>query len=159
MKFKKVSIILVLIIFSSLRIIAQKSGRVISKNGIALELRNDTLFSNAGISIFVGQKILLGQPAAQDRYRSILSKYAAIVPEIWGPNKRFENQFENYVDSKKGKASVRKLKQGEYLAVTAIGIMGDRKSSQYYVVLLSSVQDKYKCDISLALSLGELLIQ
>jgi hypothetical protein len=70
--------------------------------GMTLELKNDTLVSDKGQKFYVGQQLILGQPDRADGlYRSIISSKAAIVPAIWGQDKRYEYPIENYVDSKK----------------------------------------------------------
>ena len=81
-------------------------------SGMTLELKNDTLFSNTGLKFFVGQKLIIGNASGEaGQYRSIISKKAAIVPSIWGQDKRFENAIENYVDSRKNKEKVKKREE------------------------------------------------
>jgi hypothetical protein len=128
--------------------------------GITLELKNDTLFSNTGLKFFVGQKLIIGNASGEaGQYRSIISKKAAIVPSIWGQNKRFENAIENYVDSKKNKEKVKNsLIPGNSLTIKRIGLWKESKP-HFYIVSLSSDLDGYSCDIKLALILKELLLQ
>src|SRR5687767_9409201 len=61
------------------------------------ELANDTLLSASGLKIYPGQKFTLGNGVGpHGRYRSIVSKYAALVPNIWGRNNGYEYLIENY---------------------------------------------------------------
>lgn len=121
------------------------------------ELVNDTLVSASGLKIYPGQKFILGNPAgANGRYRAIISKYAALVPNIWGKNNGYENMIENYVSTKKSK------KQVEALAppgqVYTLG-KGGKKQFQFYFTMLLSDTNDYQCDILLALRLRELVFQ
>jgi hypothetical protein len=127
---------------------------------MTIELKNDTLFSDAGLKFFVGQKLIIGNAAGEEgQYRSIISRKAAIVPSIWGQDKRFENAIENYVDSKKNKEKVKKsLIPGNLLTVKRISFSKAGKP-HFYIVYLASDSDGYNCDIKLALILKELLLQ
>ncbi|MBN9297143.1 MAG: hypothetical protein J0I41_09030 [Filimonas sp.] len=126
--------------------------------GMTFELRNDTLVANSGLLIFVGQKFLIGNSTGKEgQYRSIISKKAAIVPSIWGQDKRYENAIENYVDSKKNKEKVKaSLIPGNLLTIKSIKLSKVGKP-HFYIASLSSPSDDYNCDIKLALRLGELL--
>lgn len=129
-------------------------------SGMTFELKNDTLFSNTGLNIYAGQKFILGNAAGEEgRYRSIISRKAAIVPSIWGQNKQYENAIENYVDSKKNKEKLkRSLIPGKELTIQRMGLSKTGKP-HFYIVALSSGSDGYNCDIKLALLLNELLLQ
>jgi hypothetical protein len=136
-----------------------KEDNLISKE-MTFELRNDTLYSSTGLKIFVGQKLLVGDASGEGgQYRSIISNKAAIVPSIWGQDKRYENAIENYVDSKKSKEKLRKvLVPGTPLTIKGIGFVKTGKP-HFYMVGLSSDSQGCKADIKLALVLGELLLQ
>ena len=123
-------------------------------------LNGDTLFSNTGLKIFVGQKLIIGNASGEaGQYRSIISKKAAIVPSIWGQDTRFEYAIENYVDSKKSKEKVKKsLIPGSLLTIKGI-VLSKTGKPHFYLVALSSDSDGYKCDIKLALVLKEILLQ
>ena len=127
---------------------------------MTLGLKDDTLVSNTGLKIFVGQKLIIGNASGEaGRYRSIISKKAALVPSIWGQDARFENAIENYVDSKKNKEKVKKsLTPGNLLTIKGI-VLSKTAKPHFYMVSLSSDSDGYKCDIKLALLLKELLLQ
>jgi hypothetical protein len=127
---------------------------------MTFELKKDTLFSNTGLKIYVGKKFVLGKPAGEEgRYRSIISKKAALVPSIWGQNKNFEYAIENYVDSKKDKEKLKNsLIQGTILTVKGMGLSTTAKP-HFYMVALSSESDYYRCDVKLALILKELLLE
>ncbi len=127
---------------------------------MTLELKNDTLFSNTGLKIIIGQKLVIGNASSgTGHYRSIISKKAAIVPSIWGQDKGFENAIENYVDSKKNKEKLKNsLIPGNLLTIKRTGFSKTGKP-HFYIVSLSSGSDDYKCDIKLALLLKELLLE
>ena len=129
-----------------------------SNKELSFEWRNDTLYSNTGLKLYVGQKLVLGPASGEGgKYRSIVSKKAAIVPSIWGQDKRFGNAIENYKDSKKNKERLRiLLVPGLSLTIKAIGLVKIGKP-HFYMVILSSDTDECKADIKLALALGELL--
>ena len=138
----------------------QTSTDSLLNNGMTLELKNDTLLSKTGLRLFIGQKLIIGNPSGEaGQYRSIISKKAAIVPSIWGKDKRFENAIENYVDSKKNKEKVKNsLLPGNLLTIKKMGFSKTGKP-HFYMVSLSSESDDYNCDIRLALLLKELLLQ
>lgn len=142
-------------------VIAQSSTDSLFGKGINAELRNDTLFVGSGIIIYPGQQFVVGTGARVDGgYRTIISKYAAIVPTIWGHNSKYEYDIENVVDSKKGRQLLAELKPGQILTIGKIG-KGGKKEYQYYsATLLSDGKElKYRCDILVALRLKELLLQ
>lgn len=123
------------------------------------ELVNDTLVSASGLKIYPGQKFILGNPAgANGRYRAIISKYAALVPNIWGKNNGYENMIENYVSTKKSKKQVEALAPGQVYTLGKIG-KGGKKQFQFYFTMLLSDTNDYQCDILLALRLKELVFQ
>jgi hypothetical protein len=124
------------------------------------ELKDDTLYSSTGLKIFVGQKLIIGNASGEEgQYRSIISNKAAIVPSIWGQDKRYENAIENYVDSKKNKEKLRKfLVPGIPLTIKGI-VLSKTGKPHFYMVGLSSDSERCQADIKLALVLGELLLQ
>jgi hypothetical protein len=123
------------------------------------ELVNDTLTSSSGLKIYPGQKFRLGNGAGPDgRYRSIVSKYAALVPNIWGRNNGYEYLIENYVDNKKGKKQIAALAPGQAFTLGKIAKAG-KNQFMFYFTSLSSEANDYRCDILLALKLKELLFQ
>ena len=139
---------------------AQTNTDSLINGRMTFEFKNDTLFSNTGLKLFVGQKLVIGNASGEaGQYRSIISKKAAIVPSIWGQDKRFENAIENYVDSKKNKEKVKtSLIPHNLLTIRGIGFSKTGKP-YFYIVSLSSDSDGYSCDIKLALLLKELLLQ
>lgn len=123
------------------------------------ELANDTLISSSGLKIYPGQKFTLGNGARSNgRYRSIISKYAALVPNIWGGNNGYKYLIENYVDNKKGKKQLEELAPGQVFTLGKIVKTG-KKEFQFYFTSLSSDANEYRCDILLALQLKELWFQ
>jgi hypothetical protein len=123
-------------------------------------LKGDTLTSAEGVKLFVGQQLSIGEPSGKDGYyRSIISKKAAIVPSIWGQDKRYENAIENIVDSKKNKDKLTLfLKSAKFLTIKKIFFAKSGKP-YFYMVLLSSETGECKADIQLALRLRELILK
>lgn len=123
------------------------------------EFADDTLTSLTGLKIYSGQKFILGIGAGPNgRYRSIISKYAALVPNIWGHNNGYKYLIENYVDNKKGKKQLEALTEGQVFTIGKIAKAG-KKQFQFYIASLSSEAGEYRCDILLALQLKELTHQ
>ncbi len=121
------------------------------------ELVNDTLTAASGLKIYPGQKFRLGYGAGHNGcYRSIISKYAALVPNIWGHNNGYEYLIENYVDNKKGKKQLQALAPGQIFTLGKI-LKAGKKQFVFYYSSLSSETNVYRCDILLALQLKELL--
>ncbi len=123
-------------------------------------LKGDTLYFNDGVKIFVGQVLNVGKPSGVDgQFRAIISKKAAIVPSIWGQDKRFEYAIENYADSKKSKEKLTQfLLSVKVLTIKKI-ILTNTGKPYFYMVVLSSEKDECKADIQLALKCKELLLQ
>ena len=138
----------------------QTNADSLINGGMTLELKNDTLFSNTGLKLFVGQKLIIGNASGEaGQYRSVISKKAAIVPSIRGQDMRFENAIENYIDSKKNKEKVKAtLIPGNLLTIKRIAFSKTGKP-YFYIESLVSETDGYSCDIKLALLLKELLMQ
>ena len=139
---------------------AQAANDTLINGNMKLELKNDTLFSDAGLKFFIGQKFIVGNAAGEDEYyRSIIDKSAAIVPSIWGQDKRFENAIENHVNKKKSREKVKKaLVPGKSVTIKRIAYSKTGKP-YFYIVDLSSDAGDYYCDLRLALILKELLLQ
>ena len=131
-----------------------------SNNEISTTLKGDTLYSSDGQIYFVGQQLTVGEPSNKDGYfRSILSKKAAIVPSIWGQDKRYENSIENYVDSKKNREKlIQFLKSVKSLTIKKI-LKSKTGKPYFYMVILSSDTEECKADIQLAIKLRELLLK
>jgi hypothetical protein len=156
--FNRTLLLFIIVVFSNTLYGQTKADTLINKD-ITPEFRNDTLFFNTGLKLFIGQKLIIGNASGEaGQYRSIVSNKAAIVPSIWGQDKRFENAIENYVDSKKNKEKVkRSLIPGSLLTIKRI-IFSKSGKPYFYLVSLSSGTDDYSCDIKLALILKELLL-
>ena len=158
-KFHKV-LLLFLIVFATKTTFGQTNDETLIKDDMTFELKNDTLYSSTGLKLFVGQQFIVGN-ASNDggQFRSIISTRAAIVPSIWGQDRRYENAIENYVDSKKNKEKLRQfLVPGNSLTIKWIGLSKTGKP-HFYMVLLASETGACKADIKLALRLGELLLK
>ena len=101
---------LILIVLTSTSIVGQSTVDVSTDSDMTFELKDDTLYSITGQKIFVGQQLAIGNPSGiNGNFRSIISKKAAIVPSIWGQDKRYDNSIENYVDSKKNREKLLKF--------------------------------------------------
>jgi hypothetical protein len=152
--------VLFFIVFSSVSLHGQENNnRLINKN-TSFEFKDDTLFSGTGLKLYIGQKLIIGNPAGEaGQYRSIISKKAAIVPSIWGQDIRYENAIENYVDSRKNKQKVKKsLIPGNSVTINKI-IFSKTGKPYFYLAFISSETDGYSCDIKLSLILNELLLK
>ena len=159
---KKISyklIFLVLTIFSVLTSYGQTKADNTNNTETSATLKGDTLYSAEGLKFFVGQQLTVGEPSGIDgHFRSIISKKAAIVPSIWGQDKRYENAVENYVDSKKNTEKLTHfLMSAKSLIIKKI-IFSKTGKPYFYMVLLSSDTEECKADIQLALRLKELLL-
>ena len=159
----KKTIIQSLLVFSIVStansVYSQSTADSLVTTTMTFELKNDTLYSNTGLKFYKGQKFIIGNPARPDgKYRSILSDRAALVPAIWGENKKFPYTIENYVDSKKNRALMKKLVPGQTLTITGVGLSKTGKP-HFYSAGLTSGKDRYYCDIKFSLLLKELLLQ
>ena len=151
------AVFLIVLIYNSAQ--GQTDSDSLINMSMTFELKNDTLYSNTGLKFYKGQKLIIGNNAgANRRYRSILSDRAALVPSIWGQDKRYNYAIENYVDSKKNREKMKKLIPGQVLTITGIGLSKTGKP-HFYSAGLTSGADRYYCDLKLALNLRELLIQ
>ena len=158
---------LIILLFASFFMVAlcnsvdgQTPADSLADEKMTIELKGDTLVTSTGLKIFVGEKLIIGNPAGEaGRYRSIISRNAALVPSIWGQTSRSGYAIENYVDSKKSKERLLKsLIPGNVLTIKGIGISRTGKP-HFYMIILSSDSDVYKCDIQLALMVKELALQ
>lgn len=141
----------------SIHAYSQKSIDSSFYRDIKFELTNDTLTSPDGLIIYSGQKFKLGKGAGTEgRYRSIVSKYAAMVPNIWGGNNGYEYLIENYVDNKKGRKELEALEPGQVFTLRKIVKAGKNKF-EFYFARITSETEEYRCDVLLALRLKELL--
>ena len=156
---KFLSLILIFSLFMSSPALAQTSADSTITENTKFELANDTLVSQSGLKIYPGQKFTLGKGVGPNgRYRSIISKYAALVPNIWGRNNGYEYLIENYVDNKKGKKQLEALAPGQAFTLGKI-VKAGKNQFQFYLTSLSSESNDYRCDILLSLRLKELLFQ
>jgi hypothetical protein len=151
---------LLLLPFSSASLYGQSNTDTLISNDMTFELKNDTLYSTTGLKLFIGQKLTVGSAADEaGYYRSVISKKAAIVPSIWGQDRRYENAIENHVNKKKSREQVKKsLIPGNFVIIKRMGLCKIGKP-YFYMVSLSSDADVFYCDIKLALALKELLLQ
>lgn len=138
---------------------AKKTFDEVTVGNERLQLRNDTLYSSTGTNYYIGQELIIGQPAGVDGYyRSITSRHAAIVPSIWGQDKRFEYAIENHVSGNKSREIVKQqFKPGKTVTIKSIRLWENSKPN-FYLVWLSYANEAYACDIQFAVALKELLL-
>jgi hypothetical protein len=132
---------------------------VVNVDNENFQLKNDTLYSSTGLKFFKGQQLIIGNPAGEDGYyRSIIYK-TAIVPSIWGQDKRYDHAVENHVNVKKSREGVKKiLVPGKSVTIKGIGLWKNSKPN-FYLVSLAYDSEVFGCDIQFALSLKELSLQ
>lgn len=128
--------------------------------------KNDTLISNIGFKIFVGQKLTIGKGSADGRYQTISFKSPFALPTLLNRNLDIKNNIEYQNDpSLRDQDKVKEsLNIGQFLIVTKIKSKGNPKRGVHYLLYLatgtSSFSNKFVCgDIGYALKLKELLIQ
>jgi len=141
---------------SSSRNSAGKTFDVITVDNESFQLKNDTLYSSTGLKLFRDQQLIIGNAAGEDGYyRSIIYK-TAIVPSIWGQDKRYDHAIENHVNVKKSREGVKQfLVPGRTVTIKGIGLSKEAKP-HFYFVSLASGSEVFGCDIQFALSLKEL---
>jgi hypothetical protein len=141
---------------SSNRNAAGRTFDVVTADNESLQLKNDTLYSSTGLKFFKGQQLIIGTPMGGDGYyRSIIYK-TAIVPSIWGQDKRYDHAIENHVNVKKSKEGVKRfLVSGKSLTIKGISLWKNSKPN-FYLVSLASDAEVFGCDIQFALALKEL---
>ena len=129
---------------------------LVSADNESYQLKGDTLFSDTGLKFFKGQQLIIGNPAGEDGYyRSIIYK-TAIVPSIWGQDRRYDHAIENHVNVKKSREGVKEfLVPGKLVTIKGIGLWKNSKPN-FYIVSLASGSEVFSCDIQFALSLKEL---
>jgi hypothetical protein len=150
--------IFLVIACSSSRNAGGKTHNVVNVDNESLQLRGDTLYSSTGFKFFKGQQLIVGKPAGEDGYyRSIVYK-TAIVPSIWGQDKRYDHAIENHVNVKKSREGVKQfLVPGKSVTIKGIGLWKNSKPN-FYFVSLASDGEVFGCDIQFALSIKELFI-
>src|SRR5438552_13004856 len=111
---------------------SRKSGGIsdaVTVDNESFQLKNDILYSSTGLKLFKGQKLVIGNPAGDDgHYRSIIYRNAAIVPSIWGQDRRYDHAIENHVNVKKSREVVKQaLIPGKFLIIKGIGLWKESK--------------------------------
>ena len=159
------NLFLVFILFSKISLAKNlKSSKRLADT--ILTFQNDTLFSNVGFKIFIGQKLTIGKGSDDGRYQTMSFKSPFALPTLLNRNLDIKNNIEyqnnpSLRDQDKVKES---LNIGQPLIVTKIKSTGNTKRGFHYILYLatgtSSFSNKFICgDISYALKLKELLIQ
>lgn len=126
---------------------------------MTFEWKKDTLYSSTGLKFYQGKKLVVGNPAGDDGYyRSIIARNAAIVPSIWGQDRRYDHAIENHVNVKKSRELVLKsMIPGDSLTIKGIGLWKESKPN-FYLVRIATASESFLCDIKFALLLEELLL-
>jgi len=129
---------------------------LVTADNESYQLKGDTLFSSTGLKFYLGQQLIIGNPAGEDGYyRSMIYK-TAIVPSIWGQDRRYDHAIENHVDKKKSREAVKKfMVPGNSVTIKGIGLWKNSKPN-FYIVSLASGSEVIGCDIQFALALKEL---
>ena len=132
---------------------------VVTVGNESWQLKNDTLYSSTGLKFFIGQQLIVGNPAGDgEYYRSIVYK-TALVPSIWGQDKRYDHAIENHVNEKKSREGVKRLLvPGKPVTVKKMGLWKGGKPN-FYLVNLASGPEVFNCDLQFALSLKELSLE
>ena len=151
-----IATIMVAVSCSSSRNSGGKTYDVVNVDNESFQLKGDTLYSSTGLKFFIGKQLIIGNPASEDGYyRSIVYK-TAIVPSIWGQDKRYDHAIENHVNVKKSREGVKQfLVPGKSVTIKGIGLWKNSKPN-FYLVSLASGSEVFGCDIQFALSLREL---
>jgi len=128
--------------------------------------RDDTLFSNKGFNIFVGQRLIAGKGSDENgRYRSISFKSAFAFPLLFMRETEIKNneEYRNNPSLRDQDKVSQSVDSGQSLIVKKIQSKGRKKKWHYYLVFLSdgrsSFSLKLRCDIIEALKRKELLIE
>lgn len=154
-----IATIMLVVACSSSRNSGGRSFDVVTVDNESFQQRNDTLYSSTGLKFFKGQRLIVGNPAGADGfYRSIVYK-TAIVPSIWGQDRRYDHAIENHVNDRKSREGVKKfLVPGRSVTIKAIGLWKNSKPN-FYLISLASEAEVFGCDLQFALSLKELSLE
>lgn len=143
---------------SSSRNAGSKTFDVVTVDNESWQLKNDTLYSSTGLKFFSGQQLIIGNPAGENGYyRSVIYK-SAVVPSIWGQDKRYDHAIENHIDVRKSREGVKRLWiPGKSVTIRYMGLWKNSKPN-FYLVSLVSGDEVFACDLQFAVSLKELLL-
>ena len=131
-------------------------------DSIGFNLRNDTLLSPNGESIYIGKQLIVGKGSGENgRYQAITFKSRTAFPLLFLRNAEIKNDPEYKVaPSARDEDKVKSyLIPGQSLTVVKISSKGDNKVWHYYQVILDNGSNKFSCDIGYAVGLKELLIK
>jgi hypothetical protein len=147
---------IILLACSSSRNTGGRTYDVVTVGNESLQLRNDTLHSSAGLKFYKGQQLIVGNPAGRDGYyRSIVYK-TAIVPSIWGQDRRYDHAIENHIDRRQSREGVKRLlAPGRSVTIKGISIWKNSRPN-FYLVTLVADSEIFACDIQFAFALKEL---
>src|SRR5215203_1944583 len=155
---KKLSFIIIIMLAVACSSSKKSSGvsDIVTTDNESLRLRNDTLYSSTGLKFFKGQQLVIGKPAGDEGYYRSIIHNTAIVPSIWGQDKRYDHAIENHVNVKKSREAVKQsLSPGKVLTIKGI-VLWKESRPHFYLVSLTSDSDVFGCDIQFALLLKEL---
>src|SRR4051812_22317576 len=128
--------------------------------------KDDTLFSDKGFSICVGQTLFAGKGGGEDaRYMSISFKSAFAFPLMFlrGTELKNNSDYESNPSLRDADKVKEYLSPGRQLIVKRIRDRGRKKKWHFFEVYCwdgkSSLALKYRCDIARALHLHEILLE
>lgn len=128
--------------------------------------RDDTLFTDKGFNIYVGQQLVAGKGSDEEgRYRSISFKSALAFPLMFLRETEIKNNYSYEADPNlRDRDKVKEyLDSGHVLTVKKIKSEGRKKKWHYYQVYLwdgkSSLSLKYRCNILVALRQKEITLE
>jgi hypothetical protein len=141
---------------SSSRNSGGKTFDVVNVDNERWQLKHDTLYSSTGLKFFSGQQLIIGNPAGDDGYyRSIIYK-SAVIPSIWGQDKRYDHAIENHIDVRKSREGVKRfLSAGKTVTIKYMGLWKNSKPN-FYLVSLVMGSEVFACDLQFAMRLKEL---
>ncbi len=158
----KKSIILLIVLSSFYYANCQELNSDIYKSDTTFTLVGDTLYSNKGFNLYIGQKVIAGHGSYENgRYRSV-DFNSAFTWEKWlFRNMEIKNKFEYQLDE--SKRNLDKVKEyfpsGDTLVIKKI-FQSRKKKIGTYLILKSklSFQSNFRCYIPDAFNLRELLL-
>jgi len=144
---------------------AQSRIDSISTGDTTFIFRDDTLFSNKGFNIFVGQHLIAGRGSDEEgRYRAISFRSPFAFPLWFMRETELKNDPAYSIDPYKRDGDMVKgsVDSGRSFIVMKIRSEGRRKKWHYYLVFLSDGRHifplKLRCNIILALQRKEILL-
>ena len=155
-------IILLIVLCSFYNANCQEINSDIHKSDTTFTLVGDTLFSNKGFNLYIGQKVIAGHGSDENGWYRYVRFNSAFTWEKWlFRDMEINNNMEYQSDeSKRDQDKVKEFfRSGDTLVIKKI-IQSRKKKIGTYLILKykSSVQSNFRCFIPYALNLKELLL-